>query len=112
MREAPVYFLDIPFEKRLDYITQQYAQLGSAYLEGGIQRISKRLGGVAAKAALDNLENNDLKSCFHILLAYYDKSYLKGLHNRKHLSSLLTKVACENVTTENANLLLSNHSFA
>ena len=111
MREAPVYFLDIPFEKRLDHITQQYALLDTAYLEGGIQRISKRLGGVAAKEALAYLEAKDLTGCFHILLTYYDKSYLKGLHNRKHLSSLLTKVTCDKVTSENANLLLSNHSF-
>jgi tRNA 2-selenouridine synthase len=110
LRQSPVLFLDIPFEQRLQHIIDEYGKLDKEYIAGGIQRISKRLGGVETKHALMHLDQNNLMACFEILLRYYDKSYLKGLHNRNGLSTLLTKFSCDSVTTCNANLLLSNLS--
>jgi len=108
MRQSPICFLDIPFEERLQHITEEYAGLNKEYIAGGIQRISKRLGGVATKNALSYLQEGNMIECFRVLLSYYDKTYMKGLHNRNDLSSLLTKVACGKVTACNANHLLSN----
>jgi tRNA 2-selenouridine synthase len=107
MRQSPIYFLDIPFEKRLQHIVEEYGKLDREYITYGIQRISKRLGGVETKNALNYLQQNDMLECFRVLLHYYDKTYLKGLHNRNELSTLLTKFACESVTIGNANQLLS-----
>ena len=53
----------------------------------------------------DGLAEGDYTECFRILLQYYDKQYLKGLHNRENLSSLLIKIPCETVTENNAVLL-------
>jgi tRNA 2-selenouridine synthase len=50
-------------------------------------------------------EGNTLES-FRILLKYYDKFYLKGLHNRENVNSLLHRVDCKSVTPENAIPLL------
>lgn len=105
MRTSPVYFLEIPFEERLKHITEEYSQCSKEKLAGAIERIQKRLGGLETKNALRFLEEDNYTECFRILLQYYDKHYLKGLHNREALSALLTKIPCETVTEKNAALL-------
>ena len=111
VRNAPVCFIDLPFEERLDHITAEYGAFNKEDLASAIQRISKRLGGLETKNAFQYLEENNLKECFRILLKYYDKHYLKGLHNRKALPTLLTTFACEKVSPRNADLLIK-HSIA
>lgn len=108
MRKAPVFFLDIPFEERLDYITSEYGKLGKQYLQEAILRIQKRLGGLETKTALQFLEEGNYKECFRILLSYYDKWYKKGLYNRENIASQLNKIACAGVDTgANVQKLLS-----
>lgn len=99
MRKAPVLFLDIPFEERLNYITAEYGKLNKQYLKDAIARIQKRLGGLETKTALQLLEEGNLKESFCILLAYYDKWYRKGLHNRENVEALLNKIPCAGVDT-------------
>lgn len=105
MRTSPLYFLEIPFEERLKHITEEYSQCSKEKLAGAIERIKKRLGGLETKNALQFLAEENYTECFRILLSYYDKHYLKGLHNREDLSTLLTKIPCETVTEKNAVLL-------
>ncbi|HZH66656.1 MAG TPA: hypothetical protein VEY10_17325, partial [Flavisolibacter sp.] len=107
MRSSPIYFLDIPFEERLQHITEEYNQCEKEKLSGAIERIKKRLGPLETKTALQHLEENNVKECFRILLNYYDKHYLKGLHSRQNLDVLLTNVRCNAVTPENASLVSS-----
>ncbi|MDB5207053.1 MAG: mnmH [Flavisolibacter sp.] len=102
MRGSPIYFLDIPFEERLQHITEEYSQCEKEKLSDAIERIKKRLGPLETKTALQHLEENNVKECFRILLHYYDKHYLKGLHSRQSLDALLTTIACETVTPKNA----------
>lgn len=110
MRKAPVFFLDIPFEARLRYITEEYGKQQKDRLEGSIQRIQKRLGGLETKNALRFLADDNYLECFRILLTYYDKWYFKGLHNREDISSLLNKIPCTSVDTEtNTQKLLTCH---
>jgi tRNA 2-selenouridine synthase len=110
MRQSPVFFLDIPFEERLQYLVKEYGSHSKETLAEGIQRIAKRLGGLEAKNALQHLAAGDIAACFTILLKYYDKVYLKGLHNRTNLSSLLTKINCTAVTNSNTTTLLRPYS--
>ena len=105
MRASPVYFLQIPFDERLKHITDEYSRCDKERLAGAIERIKKRLGGLETKNALQFLAEENYSECFRILLHYYDKQYLKGLHNREALSSLLVKIPCETVTEQNAALL-------
>ncbi|MEO6541020.1 MAG: hypothetical protein ABIN74_08530, partial [Ferruginibacter sp.] len=108
MRKSPVFFMDIPFEEILNYITEDYGKQKKATLQEAILRIQKRLGGLEAKNALQFLEENNYRECFRILLSYYDKWYHKGLHNRENISSLLNKIPCMGVDTEaNIQKLLS-----
>lgn len=106
MCAAPVYFLDIPFEERLQHITNEYGSCNKERLANAIIRIKKRLGGLETKNALQFLEEGNASNCFRILLQYYDKLYAKGLHNRELLSPFIKTITCESVTAQNATVLL------
>jgi tRNA 2-selenouridine synthase len=107
MRRSPVYFVEIPFEQRLKHIVEEYGVLDRARLREAIERISKRLGGLDTKMALQFIDEGNIHDCFAILLRYYDKFYLKGLHNREALSGLLHTFECSDVDPENARKLIS-----
>ena len=96
---APIYFIDIPFEQRLQYIITGYGKFEKDKLVAAIMRIKKRLGGLETKTAINFLIEDDIKSCFAVLLRYYDKCYLKGLHQRENLATQLNTIPC---TTVNA----------
>jgi len=100
MRKSPVFFIDIPFEERLVYITEEYGKLKKETIKEAILRIQKRLGGLEAKNALNFLEVNNMMECFRILLSYYDKWYHKGLYNRENIAALLNKIPCTGVDTK------------
>jgi tRNA 2-selenouridine synthase len=100
MRTSPVYFVDIPFEERLNYLMDTYGNFDKEELRDSILRIQKRLGALETKNATNLLAENNNRECFRILLNYYDKLYTKGLNNRENLSSLLNKIDCENVNVK------------
>jgi tRNA 2-selenouridine synthase len=111
MRRSPLYFLDIPFEERLNHITEEYGCLDRQKMIDAVTRIKERLGGLEAKNAIAYLESGNTIESFRILLRYYDKWYLKGLHNRENINSLLTVINCNSVTTKNANRLIGHHQY-
>ncbi|MBN9481882.1 MAG: tRNA 2-selenouridine(34) synthase MnmH [Bacteroidetes bacterium] len=82
MRNAKVYFVDIPFEQRLEHIVKGYGKQQKPKLVNSIMRIQKRLGGLDTKNAVNYLLEDDIKGCFSILLKYYDKQYSKALQER------------------------------
>jgi len=96
MRKSPLFFLDIPFEERLNYLTEEYGKFEKANIVNAIIRIQKRLGGLETKLAINYLLENNHRECFSILLTYYDKYYAKGVHNRENLPALLNKIVCVN----------------
>ena len=77
MRDSPCYFLQIPFEERLNFIVQHYGQFSQADLIAATLRIQKRLGGLETKNTVQCIEENKIKDAFAILLKYYDKWYTK-----------------------------------
>ena len=101
MRESPVYFLDIPFEERLNYLVDTYGNFEKEKLSEAIERIQKRLGGLETKNAISFLSEDNIRECFSILLKYYDKLYTKGLHNRKNYEALLNIIPCQSVNSDN-----------
>jgi tRNA 2-selenouridine synthase len=84
MRKSKVYFLDIPFTNRLDYLVETYGKLDKIALMDAISRIQKKLGGLETKLASEYLEKNEYHASFEILLRYYDKLYLKSLKTREN----------------------------
>jgi len=111
MRQSRLYFLDIPFEERLKHIVQEYGQLNREQVVEAIGRISEKLGHFNAKTAVLLLFEGKISESFEILLKYYDKYYLKGLHNREGLNSLLYTIECKSVTPENASLLEAQSEY-
>ncbi|HEY0040906.1 MAG TPA: tRNA 2-selenouridine(34) synthase MnmH [Flavisolibacter sp.] len=105
MRRSPLYFLDIPFEERLEYLVKEYGSLDREKMIAAIERLAKRLGPVETKTAIQLLQEGNTKESFSILLRYYDKHYMKGLHKRENLASILTNIPCEKVSVENAALV-------
>lgn len=108
MRETSVYFLEIPFEERLDFILTHYGKFEKEQLINAIVRIKKRLGGLETKTAVNALIEDDVKGCFDVLLKYYDRQYQKGLLKREQLAKRLTIVTCAKVDASfNAQTILS-----
>lgn len=106
MRTKPLFFLDIPFEERLNHITEEYGNLDKEKLINAVLRIKKRLGGLETKESVNALNEGRIKDCFRILLTYYDKWYSKGLHNRENLEALIQKIPCKTVHESNMKQLL------
>lgn len=94
---SEVYFLDIPFQERLSFIVIHYGNLPKEQLLNAIVRIKKRLGGLETKTAVNFLLEDDVRNCFAVLLAYYDKWYLKGLHNKEGIEKLVHACPIEKV---------------
>ncbi len=111
MRKAPVYFVDIPFEERLNYLTDEYGVHEKSGLVNAIMRIQKRLGGLETKNAINFLLENNFKESFRILLHYYDKWYAKGLYNRENADELVRKIPAPLVdTAQNIELIKLNNN--
>jgi tRNA 2-selenouridine synthase len=114
MRTKKIYFLNIPFEARLDFITKAYGIFEREKLVNAIIRIRKRLGGLETKTAINHLLEDNVRGCFSVLLFYYDKYYLKSLHNnREKFAELLERVELETVDpVANAEKILNMHASA
>jgi tRNA 2-selenouridine synthase len=100
MRNKPLFFVDIPFEERLRFITEDYGHCDPEKMKLSIERIQKRLGPLETKTALQHLQQGELQHCFAILLKYYDKYYHKGLYNRENPEVLINKITCLTVDKE------------
>ena len=92
MQNCRVLFLNIPFEKRVEHIVKGYGKHDKERLINGIVRIKKRLGGLETKTAVNFLLEDDLYSCFAILLKYYDKVYLKSTLSRDNAEALISYI--------------------
>jgi tRNA 2-selenouridine synthase len=97
MRSSPIFFVDIPFEERLEHLVTEYGSLDKEKVLEATARLQKRLGGLETKTAIAHLQEGNVRECFRILLTYYDKYYNKGLHNRENVAALLTSIKCTHV---------------
>jgi len=82
MREAKLFFIDIPAKERVKLLVDEYASCDCEQLSASIHRIAKRLGGLNEKRAIESLEGKRFDEVASIALDYYDKSYLKGMSGR------------------------------
>ena len=83
MKSSELVFMDIPFEKRLEYVTREYGRLDRSLLVAAVSRLQKKLGGLETKDAIGYILDGDLANGFSILLKYYDKLYLKALDKKR-----------------------------
>jgi len=85
MKDAPVYFLEIPREKRAEYLVEDYSNAGIEDLAKSVKKISKRLGDKNTRTALKWLEEKRLYEVAYLALEYYDKSYKRVLGNHPNV---------------------------
>jgi tRNA 2-selenouridine synthase len=90
MRNANVYYIDLPIEERVEYLVKAYGQYKKEELMASIDKIIKRLGPQHAKTAKEAIEQGDLKTACEISLVYYDKSYTHGV-NKRQPSTIIKK---------------------
>ena len=81
-RNARLYFMDIAKEERAGHLVSEYAVCNNEELASSIHRISKRLGGLREKKAINYLKNENYFEVAMITLAYYDKYYLRSMEKR------------------------------
>jgi tRNA 2-selenouridine synthase len=88
MRKSEIMFLDIPREKRADYLVKHYAKYEPEALKKCVLRIQKKLGGDRTKEALESIDKKDFHKTAMLTLHYYDKAYMHSLdknHDRYHV---------------------------
>jgi tRNA 2-selenouridine synthase len=98
MRTAKTFCIELPLEDRVAYLTKEYGTFSIGQLKESITKITKRLGHLQAKNALNALDANDLKTACEICLSYYDKSYDFGIKQRTRSS--VTHVAFDKLNVD------------
>lgn len=82
MRTSPVIKIDLPIKYRIGRLNREYANYNKEELKKNIQKITKRLGGQNAIAAIKAVDENRTGEAIEIVLKYYDKAYNYGLSKR------------------------------
>lgn len=82
IREAPLIYINMPKQDRIARLVNDYAGFDKDLLSNCIIKISKRLGGLHTKMALEALQNNDFSNTAALVLNYYDKTYQYSLSKR------------------------------
>ncbi|NTW32051.1 MAG: tRNA 2-selenouridine(34) synthase MnmH [Bacteroidetes bacterium] len=80
---SPVIFMDIPKEERAYYLVSEYSGCETNSMITAIKKLSKRLGDLNTRKAIEHFENAKYFEVAMILLNYYDKSYKEGLSLRE-----------------------------
>lgn len=108
IRKSPCYFIEIPFNERLNFIVSHYGCFDKEDLIAATTRIQKRLGGLETKNAIQYLELGDVQAAFDILLKYYDKWYDKFSKTSAEPTLQLIKLTANEVNaSDNAKILLA-----
>ncbi len=97
MTAAPLVLVDIPFDQRVRRLAEEYGSFEQGELSAFIRKISPRMGGDKANAAISALEKGNLTGAVSEVLAYYDKAYQYGLSRYEGREIL-------NIKTENRRL--------
>jgi tRNA 2-selenouridine synthase len=110
MRSSRIYFTEKTHEERLQHITASYGKESTDELKEAMQRIGKRLGGLALKEAMEFLELGNIRAAAAISLRYYDKTYRFGLEQRD--PKLVRRLNCAGLSDmEIADLLISQEKY-
>lgn len=104
MRAATVMYCDFPVSERINYLVNTYGNFDKDGVLDAVKRITKKLGGQHANAALEAYEAGDLQKATETVLVYYDKTYDYGLSKRN--ASLIKQIKMDRINPEeNAKVL-------
>ncbi len=83
MAKAKVLRIELPTGQRIRHLIDDYAAYPKEALIDSIKRITRKLGGDRAGAAIAALQNDDYHTAAGIILQYYDKAYTYDLTKKK-----------------------------
>ncbi len=83
MRNTTVIKIEVSKDNRINRLIKDYANFSKEDLINSITNISRRLGGLNTKLAIEAIEKNDYYTATDIILDYYDKTYTYGLEKRE-----------------------------
>lgn len=82
--------IEMDIDRRVKNLLDEYGHHKKEKLKDRVNRISKRLGGMETKEAINLLDNNDLSEfCKLLLKKYYDKMYNQAYEIRESSKSIL-----------------------
>jgi tRNA 2-selenouridine synthase len=96
MRTTKVIKLELDKKKRVERLMKEYTGFDSKPLIDSITNISRRLGGLDTRKAIEAVEKGDFRTAIDIVLSYYDKTYTYGLEKRKDQTVLSLKLDEDN----------------
>ena len=108
MRNSRVYFLKIPKKERSKNLVATYKCTDKTVLADAIIKITKRIGGLNTRLALQYLEEGEFYEAAMLTLQYYDKSYLKAIGYRNKNDVIYINAKNTN-TIENTKIILEYH---
>ena len=82
LRTAPRWVLEVPRAARVAKLAAEYGAEDPAELVAAIERIQKRLGGLATQQAQAAVAAGNFPLMVELVLDYYDKTYTYGLTQR------------------------------
>lgn len=104
-QNGKIFCVEIPHDQRIQRLIKDYASFPKDLLVSSIEKISRRLGGQHAKAAVEAIEQDDFATAIDIVLFYYDKTYAHGLSQK--IPSRINYVHCPGADAlENAHWVL------
>jgi tRNA 2-selenouridine synthase len=83
LQSSPVVELNVEKEVRIKRLVDDYGQADRDAFISAMERIGKKLGGQHLKEAKEKYLAGELFTTIDILLRYYDKTYQRGLANKK-----------------------------
>ena len=93
MRLAPVVFIEVPKDARVQILLNEYGQMPIDSLSNAIEQIAKRLGGDRKQAALQALDQADRTEAIRIVLEYYDRAYKRSCSKRQQANAHLVRLS-------------------
>ena len=96
IRSANVIKLEMDKKKRVERLMKEYTGFDTKPLIDSITNISRRLGGLDTKKAIEAVEKGDFRTAIDIVLSYYDKTYTYGLEKRKDQTVLSLQIEEDN----------------
>ena len=110
MKKAPIIEIIKSKHERVENLVNLYSQNSQTELKDAVKRISKRLGPLRTKEALNAIDKKDWSKACEAMLDYYDKCYEYELKKTNHinsinLSGLSLKSSLDKILKENLNPL-------
>ncbi len=106
MRRATALRIDLPRALRVERLCIDYGDQTPEKLACAVASIRKRLGEEKTRTALQAIAAGDREAAAHLLLDYYDKTYLYGL-SRRESRKVVTLDPVSRKPQENASTLIA-----